>query len=110
MYKIRSHKLAVGQAGVDFVASPNAGGALDPKFLVIHFTASGPSSDIAKYFSNRQAKVSAHVVVRRDGTVIQCVPFNWLRDPASLNKPSTAPIGEAFMVSAGRGLGQGWRR
>jgi N-acetylmuramoyl-L-alanine amidase len=76
MYKIRSHKLAVGQAGVDFVASPNTGGALDPKFLVIHFTASGPSSDIAKYFSNRQAKVSAHVVVRRDGTVIQCVPFN----------------------------------
>ena len=32
----------------------------------------------------------------------------WLRDPASLNKPSTAPIGEAFMVGALPGLDVHW--
>jgi N-acetylmuramoyl-L-alanine amidase len=75
-FRVRNHKLALGQANVNFVRSPNIGGALVAKFLVIHYTASGPSSDIPEYFSRSSARVSAHLVIRRDGTVIQCVPFN----------------------------------
>lgn len=59
-----------------FEKSPNVGGAMKAQFLVIHYTASGPSSDIAKYFKSPAAKVSAHLVIRRDGTIIQCVPFD----------------------------------
>ena len=61
---------------VDFVKSPHVGGALKPRFVIIHYTASGPNSDIAKYFQSPGAKVSAHLVVRRDGTVKQCVAFD----------------------------------
>lgn len=75
-FRIRNNRLSTGAANVDFVRSPNVGGELDPKFLVIHYTASGPNSDIARYFSQDSANVSAHLVIRRDGSVSQCVPFN----------------------------------
>lgn len=76
-FRIRNSRLSVvGASNVDFVASPNIGGALTPKFLIIHYTASGPSADIARYFSERSANASAHLVVRRDGSITQCVPFN----------------------------------
>lgn len=75
-YEVDDHRLVVDGKKVDFVKSPNIGGAMKPQFLIIHYTASGPGSDIAKYFSSSAAKVSAHLVVRRDGTIKQCVPFN----------------------------------
>lgn len=76
MYKVRNHKLAVGASNVEFVRSPNTGGALAAKFLVIHYTASGPSFETAAYFAKPPAEVSAHLVVRRDGSIVQCVPFD----------------------------------
>ncbi len=75
-FRIKNHKLGVASSNVNFVGSPNIGGELRPKFLIIHYTASGPDADIAKYFSQKSANVSAHLVVRRDGSVAQCVPFN----------------------------------
>lgn len=75
-YSIEKNLLSRDGKQVEFVKSPNIGGTMKPQFLVIHYTASGPGSDIAKYFSNKAAKVSAHLVVRRDGTIKQCVPFN----------------------------------
>lgn len=71
-FTISNHRLA----GVPYVPSPNSGGALRPKFLVIHYTAGGPGFDTAAYFATHAAKASAHLVIRRDGTPIQCVPFN----------------------------------
>lgn len=75
-YSVKKGKLAVGASNVKFIKSPNIGGVLEAQFLVIHYTASGPSSDIAAYFSKPAAKVSAHLVIRRDGSIIQCVPFD----------------------------------
>ena len=75
-YRIKNHRLAEGQSNVPYVQSPNVGGALNPQFLVIHYTASGPGSDIAKYFAKPSAKVSAPLVIARKGNVTQCVPFN----------------------------------
>lgn len=76
MYGVSRGKLTIDGTEVDFVKSPNVGGKMKPQFLVIHFTASGPGSDIAAYFSKSVAKVSAHLVIRRDGTIKQCVPFD----------------------------------
>ncbi|MEI4480327.1 MULTISPECIES: N-acetylmuramoyl-L-alanine amidase [unclassified Phyllobacterium] len=75
-FAVKSHRLHVGSSAIPFIPSPNIGGQLSPKFLIIHYTASGPDSDIANYFARKSAKVSAHMVIRRDGTVKQCVPFN----------------------------------
>ena len=71
-YSIHNHRLV----GIPYVASPNSGGALQPRFLVIHYTAGGDGFDTAAYFARRAAKASAHLVIRRDGTIVQCVPFN----------------------------------
>ncbi|WP_457302154.1 N-acetylmuramoyl-L-alanine amidase [Phyllobacterium sp. P5_D12] len=75
-FRIKNHRLGTGASNVNFIGSPNIGGELNPRFLIIHYTASGPGADIARYFSQKAANVSAHLVVRRDGSVTQCVPFN----------------------------------
>ena len=76
MYRVRNHKLASGASNVPFVRSPNIGGPLVPRFLVIHYTASGPGADIPGYFAKPSARVSAHLVVGRNGAITQCVPFD----------------------------------
>ncbi|EJN04081.1 N-acetylmuramoyl-L-alanine amidase [Phyllobacterium sp. YR531] len=73
---IKNHNLYSGASKVPFIKSPNVGGMLSPKFLIIHYTASGPDADIARFFAQESADVSAHLVVRRDGSIKQCVPFN----------------------------------
>ena len=73
--QITNHKLTPGW----YKASPNVGGPLNnPTLLVMHFTASGgagPNGD-ADYFLSPAAKASAHIVVGRDGGILQVVPFN----------------------------------
>lgn len=61
---------------VPFRASPNVGGALDPRFLVLHFTAGRSAEDSIAWLTNPDARASAHVVVGRDGSVTQLVPFD----------------------------------
>ena len=76
MYGVSKDRLTSDSAQVEFVKSPNVSGKMKPEFLVIHYTASGPAADIAGYFSGPAAKVSAHLVITRKGTIKQCVPFN----------------------------------
>lgn len=57
--------------------SPNVGGALVPQFIVLHDTASGLSdAGPIDWLTNPISKVSAHVVIGRDGKITQLVPFN----------------------------------
>lgn len=72
--KIVNNKLQ----GVPFLPSPNTSGSLRaPTLLVLHYTASGDNKGgDAKYFQRSSSKASAHIVIERDGSVIQCVPFN----------------------------------
>lgn len=62
--------------GVTQSPSPNHGGIIIPKILVIHNTGGGTLAGAVNWFSNAKSQVSAHLVMDRDGTVIQCVPFN----------------------------------
>ncbi len=58
------------------VTSPNQDAMpLAPIILVWHYTASG-DANIASFFQNASVKVSAHLVLERNGNVTQCVPFN----------------------------------
>ena len=59
-----------------FARSPNHGGAITPQYLVIHFTASHSAKVAIDWLTNPEAKASAHVVIARDGTITQLVPFN----------------------------------
>lgn len=69
---IRQGKLV----GVPFEESASYGGALPaPTAIVIHFTGGATAQSSAEWFQNPAAKASAHVIVDRDGSIIQCVPF-----------------------------------
>jgi N-acetylmuramoyl-L-alanine amidase len=59
-----------------FRASPHKGPAIKPRWLVIHYTASANASGAISWFEDPQSKVSAHIVIAKDGTITQCVPFN----------------------------------
>lgn len=71
--------LRQGNRRVDFVKSIFTSGAFasSPKIAVIHYTAGASARSSADWFRNRDNKgSSAHVVVDRDGSVIQCVAFD----------------------------------
>lgn len=55
-------------------SGPFGAGMLDT--LVIHYTGGASGSSSAAWLCNPQAQASAHVVVDRDGTVFQLLPFN----------------------------------
>lgn len=59
-----------------FVKSPNVGGTLDPKYLVIHYTAGRTADESVSWLASTAAEASAHVVIGRTGSVTQLVPFN----------------------------------
>lgn len=64
---------------VSFKASPNRGGQFAtnlPDTLVIHYTAGSSLGSSVATLCDPTSKASAHLVVGRDGTVVQLVPFN----------------------------------
>jgi N-acetylmuramoyl-L-alanine amidase len=56
--------------------SPNAGANQRPELLVIHYTAGRSAESSVRWLCDPAAKASAHLVIGRDGTVSQLVPFN----------------------------------
>ena len=59
-----------------FRRSPNVGGPLKPEYLVVHYTAGGNAGGAVGWLTNPQSKASAHLVIGRDGSVTQLVPFD----------------------------------
>jgi N-acetylmuramoyl-L-alanine amidase len=65
-----------------FRATPNQGVGGNPDaelhagWLVMHYTAGGSAEESIGWLANKQAKASAHVVIAKDGTITQMVPFN----------------------------------
>lgn len=60
-----------------FRTVPGTGPVIKPRWLVMHYTADSGSSAVNWFASpSNTKKVSAHIVIARDGTITQCVPFN----------------------------------
>lgn len=81
------------EQGAIWIPSPNCSsrdGAL-PRWIIIHGTAGGTTAEgIGNYFAESSAQVSAHYVVGRDGTIVQCVREG---GAAWANGPITGPAG-----------------
>ena len=56
--------------------SPNKRGLLKPSYLVIHYTAGRNAASTINWLTNPDARASAHIVIGRDGSITQLVPFN----------------------------------
>lgn len=77
MIEIKNHRAFVDGKAVDWKKSPNTSGTITPEQIVLHDTASGlkPDGDIA-WLTDPASKVSAHVVIARDGKITQLADFN----------------------------------
>ena len=75
--KILRHKLHHDDGTeYDYVASPNTRGKVAHKYLVIHYTAGSSAAGAIRSLTNPAHKASAHLVIARDGTITQLVPFD----------------------------------
>ncbi|MDM7941326.1 MAG: N-acetylmuramoyl-L-alanine amidase [Hydrogenophaga sp.] len=76
MLGILKHRLT-GPA-VSFRATPNVGGALRPRYLLLHYTAGRTLESAAESLCTKkpQGNASAHIVLGRDGRIVQLAPFN----------------------------------
>ena len=72
--QISSHKLV----GVDYTPAALIGRIIKPQFVVIHYTAGYTAESAINTFAASGAKVSAHIVMDRNGELTQMVPFNCL--------------------------------
>jgi len=74
---INNHRLE-GE-GVTFHESPNHSGTFVfplPDTIVMHYTGGGSLDGSVQWLCNPEAKASAHIVIGRDGSIVQLVPFN----------------------------------
>lgn len=63
--------------GAPFEEANATGGEIKPALLVVHDTAGSlTKGNVVSYFAGNSCSVSAHVVVERDGSLTQMVPFN----------------------------------
>ncbi len=75
--KVKDHRLFKNNGTpFPFKESPNRSGTINPKYLIIHYTAGSSAAGSISWFMNKASKVSAHIVIARDGTITQLVPFN----------------------------------
>jgi len=65
--------------GVVYRESPNHGGSFGPGLpdtIIIHFTAGESAQASVDWLCNPKSKASAHLVIGRDGSITQLVPFD----------------------------------
>ena len=75
--KIRTHRLTLDDgSALPYRPSPHVGTNIAPRFLVIHYTAGSSAAGTVAWFCSSASRVSAHLVIARDGSITQMVPFN----------------------------------
>jgi len=75
--KILRHRLHDDKGiALPFEPTRNRGSQLQPEYLVLHYTAGRDAASSVRWFKNSNARASAHVVVAKDGTLTQMVPFD----------------------------------
>lgn len=70
---IQAHKLVEATQ----LPSPNHGGKLvDPKYIVVHYTAGRSAASSARWLCDKKSRASAHLVIGREGSLLQLVKFD----------------------------------
>jgi N-acetylmuramoyl-L-alanine amidase len=75
-FEIVDHLLYKDGEQVEFRQSPNHSGNMDPTLIVIHYTGDNSCEGALSWLCSSKSGVSAHVVIDKDGTVYQLLPFN----------------------------------
>lgn len=77
MFEIIDHLLYANAEKVKQVSSVNHGGTLaSPKFILIHATGGPDLTSALKWSIEPANKTSSHILIDRNGEVVQLIPFN----------------------------------
>lgn len=82
--KIKDHRIEE----VQFKPTPNQGGKIVPEAIVIHYTSGRALMSTVRWLQNPKSSASVHIVIGRDGAVVQMVPFDvkaWHAGSSTLN-------------------------
>ena len=75
--KILRHRLHQDDGtAVPYQRSPNGGDDLNPRYLIMHYTAGSSAAGSIAHMMKPGAQASAHLVIGRDGATTQMMPFN----------------------------------
>lgn len=77
--EVKNNLLFNNGSQVEYIESPNTNGKtqpISPSYLIIHYTADSSIDGAISWFKDPQAEASAHLVIGRDGRIVQMVPFN----------------------------------
>lgn len=109
VYTIKDHFLYLNDQKIEYRPSPNHGGTIKPRIIVIHYTGDNSLQGALSWLCARQAKVSAHLVIAKGGMVYQLVPFNlsaWHAGVSSYNGQSGV---NSFSIGIENvGIGDNW--
>jgi N-acetylmuramoyl-L-alanine amidase len=76
-FTVRDHNLVEDDGKfVEFAPSANHGGKITPRYIVLHATAGASFSTEVDWMCKPESKVSAHLVIGRNGEIAQLVPFD----------------------------------
>jgi N-acetylmuramoyl-L-alanine amidase len=79
-YSVVKHLLvdSTGHA-VNPIPANSLSPGLSPRLIVLHFTVTGSAKSAAEYWASPENRTSsAHILIDRDGTVIQTIPFDFI--------------------------------
>jgi N-acetylmuramoyl-L-alanine amidase len=65
-----------GSQPVAYVPTAHVGGRIEPTLIVLHDTAGGPPGDSVSWLTKNPSQVSAHCIVKPDGSVVQLADFD----------------------------------
>lgn len=77
--EVKNNLLFNNDSQVEYIESPNTNGKtqlISPSYLILHYTADSSFDGAISWFKDPTAEASAHLVIGRDGKIVQMVPFN----------------------------------
>lgn len=112
MYSVKDHLLFLDDQQVEYRQSPNHGREITPSLIVIHYTATPGLASPLSWLCNKAAKASAHLIVDKDGTAYQLLPFNiaaWHAGESEYNGESVNGSVNSFSIGIENvGMGDEW--
>ncbi len=86
--KIEKHRLT-GSDTIQYKKTPNTSGKFPAKLpdtIVIHYTAAPSLSSAVNWLTNKKSQASAHLIIGKDGEIVQLADFNTITWHAGKSK------------------------
>lgn len=108
-FTVKNHFLLQAGRPVPFWPTPNRGGLIVPRLIVIHYTGSNSPDAALSWLRAPRAKVSAHLVVSKRGEVWQLLPFDVAAWHAGKSEYNGEPGVNSFSIGIENvGIGDQW--